>query len=170
MKTKILIAVIGILVTIGVLVLSLKTKIDWTKMQAVEVYKDSAVWKDFEKMKDVDLDSKEHYTLNLEQAKKIFSKSKTEVQIVTVWREYKYAVVYFNEGKPLRLKVSNYGGFFLVLNFGRKYEVKKADLEEWETLWRNAKVACPQHYHWPVIVRNAGFGIAVAGLKTEFTE
>jgi hypothetical protein len=135
MKTRIIIAVIGILVTIGVLVLSLKTKIDWTKMQSVEVYTDSTLWKDFEKMNDVDLNSRAHHTLDLEQAKKLFSKAKTEVQIVTIWKEYKYAVVYFNEGKPLRLKVSNYDGFFLVLNFGRKYDVPEKVLEDWNKLW-----------------------------------
>lgn len=137
MKTKILVALIGILVTVGVLVLSFKTKIDWRKMQAVEVYTDSTEWKAFEKMKDVDLDSKAHYSLNLEQAKELFDKAKTEVQFLTVWRGYRYAVVYFEEGKPLRLKVSNDGAFFIVLNFGRKYEIRKADLEAWNRLWRN---------------------------------
>jgi hypothetical protein len=88
-------------------------------------------------MREVDLDSRVHYTLNLEQAKKLFGKAKTEAQILTIWKEYKYAVVYFNEGKPLRLKVSDYGGFFLVMNFGRKYQVKDEDLEAWNTLWRN---------------------------------
>jgi hypothetical protein len=136
-KTKILIAIIGITVTAGVLVLSLKTKIDWTKIQSVEVYTDSTHWKDFEKMKDVDLNSRAHYNLDLDQAKKLFGKAKTEVQIITVWKGYKYAVVYFSEGKPLRLKVSDYGGFFLVLNFGRKYEIRKPDLQAWNTLWKN---------------------------------
>jgi hypothetical protein len=137
MKTKILIAIIGILVTLGVLILSLKTKVDWTRMQSIEVYTDSTEWKDFEKTKDVDLKSKAHYSLNLEQARRLFGKAKTEVQIITIWKKYKYAVVYFNEGKPLRLKVSNYGGFFLVLNYGRKYDVKKADLADWNRLWSN---------------------------------
>ena len=135
MKTKILVAIIGILVTAGVLVLSLKTKIDWKKMQSIEVYTDSTTWKDFEKMEDVDLNGKAHYTLDLEKAKKLFGKAKTEVQIVTIWKDYKYVVVYFNEGKPLRLKVSNYGGFFLVLNFGRKYQVPENVLDEWNKLW-----------------------------------
>jgi hypothetical protein len=137
MKTKILIAIIGILVTAGVLVLSLKTKIDWTKMQSIEVYTDSTTWKDFEKMRDVDLKSKAHYTLDLEQSKKLFGKAKTELQIVTIWKGHKYAVAYFTGQKPLRLKVSNYGGFFLVLNFGRKYELKEADLADWNKLWSN---------------------------------
>jgi hypothetical protein len=137
MKTKILIAIIGILVTLGVLILSLKTKVDWTRMQSIEVYTDSTEWKDFEKTKDVDLKSKAHYSLNLEQARRLFGKAKTEVQIITIWKKYKYAVVYFNEGKPLRLKVSNYGGFFLVLNYGRKYDVKEADLADWNRLWSN---------------------------------
>jgi hypothetical protein len=137
MRARILVALLAVIVTAGVLVLKVKTRIDWEKMQAIEVYTDSTIWKDFEKMKDVDLDSKAHYTLNLEQAKILFEKAKTEVQIVTIWKEYKYAVVYFNEGKPLRLKVSNYGGFFLVLNFGRKYQVKDEDLEAWNTLWKN---------------------------------
>jgi hypothetical protein len=137
MKTKILIAIIGILVTAGVLVLSLKTKIDWTKMQSIQVYTDSTTWKDFEKMKDVDLNTKAHYTLDLEKAKKLFGKAKTEMQFVTIWKGHKYAVAYFNGQKPLRMKVSNYGGFFLVLNFGRKYEVKEADLADWNKLWSN---------------------------------
>jgi hypothetical protein len=137
MRTRILVALLAVIVTAGVLVLKIKTKIDWTKMQSIEVYSDSTTWKDFEKMRDVDLNSKAHYTLNLEQAKKVFGKAKTEVQIVTVWKEFKYAVVYYNEGKPLRLKVSNYGGFFLVLNFGRKYEIKEADLADWNKLWSN---------------------------------
>jgi hypothetical protein len=137
MRTRILVALLAVIVTAGVLVLKIKTRIDWEKMQAIEVYTDSTIWKDFEKMKDVDLDSKAHYTLDLEQAKKLFGKAKTEAQILTIWKEYKYAVVYFNEGKPLRLKVSNYGGFFLVLNFGRKYQVKDEDLEAWNTLWKN---------------------------------
>ena len=137
MKTRILIATIGIIATLGVLVLSLKTKIDWTKMQAIEVYTDSTTWKDFENMKDVDLDSKAHYTLDLEPAKKLFGRAGTEIQFLTIWDGHKYAVVYFNEGKPLRLKVSNHGGFFLVLNFGRKYQVRKADMDAWKKLWGN---------------------------------
>ena len=137
MRTRILVALLAVIVTAGVLVLKIKTKIDWEKMQAIEVYADSTTWKDFEKMREVDLDSRAHYTLNLEQAKKLFEKARTEAQILTIWKEHKYAVVYFNEGKPLRLKVSNYGGFFLVLNFGRKYQVKDEDLEAWNTLWRN---------------------------------
>jgi hypothetical protein len=104
-------------------------------MQSIEVYSDSSTWKDFEKMKDVDLDSRAHYTLNLEQAKKLFGKSKSEAQILTIWKEYKYAVVYLNEGKPLRLKVSDYGGFFLVLNFGRKHQIPENVLDEWNKLW-----------------------------------
>jgi hypothetical protein len=137
MRIRILVALLAVIVTAGVLVLKIKTRIDWTKMQSIEVYTDSSEWKDFEKMKDVDLNSKAHYTLDLEQAKELFGKAKTEMQIVTIWKEYKYAVVYFNEGKPLRLKVSNYGGFFLVMNFGRKYKVKEADLANWNKLWSN---------------------------------
>jgi hypothetical protein len=137
MRTRILVALLAVIVTAGVLVLKIKTKIDWEKMQGIEVYTDSAIWKDFEKMKDVDLDSRANYTLDLEQAKKLFGKAKTEAQILTIWKEYKYAVVYFSEGKPLRLKVSNYGGFFLVMNFGRKYQIKDEDLAAWNSLWKN---------------------------------
>jgi hypothetical protein len=137
MRTRILVALLAVIVTAGVLVLKIKTKIDWEKIQGIEVYTDSAIWKDFEKMKDVDLDSRANYTLDLEQAKKLFGKAKTEAQILTIWKEYKYAVVYFSEGKPLRLKVSNYGGFFLVMNFGRKYQIKDEDLAAWNSLWKN---------------------------------
>lgn len=135
MRARILVALLAVIVTAGVLVLKIKTRIDWNKMQSIEVYTDSTLGKDFEKMEDVDLRDKAHYTIDPVQARKLFEKAKTQVQIVTVWKEYRYAVVHFSEGKPLRLKVSNYGGFFLVLNFGRKYEVREADLEEWNKLW-----------------------------------
>jgi hypothetical protein len=137
MRARILVALLAVVVTAGVLVLKVKTKIDWSKMQTIEVYQDSTTWKDFEKMKDVDLDSRVHYTMNLEQAKKLFGKAKTEVQILTVWKGFKYTVIYFEEGKPLRLKVSNYGGFFVVLNYGRQLQVKEADLADWNTFWGN---------------------------------
>jgi hypothetical protein len=135
MRARILVALLAVIVTAGVLVLSLKTKIDWTKMQSIEVYADSTTWKDFEKMRDIDLNSKVHYALNLEQAGKLFGKAKTKVQIVTVWKEHRYAVAYFSGQKPLRLKISNYGGFFLVMNFGRKYQIPENVLDEWNKLW-----------------------------------
>jgi len=137
MRTTILIVLLGIIVAAGVFWLKTKTRIDWSKMQAIEVYTDSTLGKDFEKMEDVDLKNKAHYSLDREQARKLFEKAKTEVQIVTIWKEYKYAVVYFSGQKPLRLKVSNNDGFFLVLNYGRKFQISDEYLEEWNALWKS---------------------------------
>jgi hypothetical protein len=137
MRTTILIVLLGIIVAAGVFWLKTKTRIDWSKMQSIEVYTDSTLGKDFEKMKDVDLKNKAHYNLDTEQARKLFEKAKTEVQIVTIWKGYRYAVIHFNEGKPLRLKVSDYGGFFVVLNFGRKLEIPEADIDAWNKLWES---------------------------------
>jgi hypothetical protein len=137
MRTTILIVLLGIIVAAGVFWLKTKTRIDWSKMQAIEVYTDSTLGKDFEKMEDVDLKNKAHYSLDREQARKLFEKAKTEVQIVTIWKEYRYAVVYFSGQKPLRLKVSNNDGFFLVLNYGRKFQISDEYLEEWNALWKS---------------------------------
>jgi hypothetical protein len=134
-RTRLLVALLAVIVTAGVLVLKVKTKIDWDKLQSIEVYTDSTLGKDFEKMEDVDLTRKAHHGLDLEKAKLLLEKSKTEVQVVTVWKGHQYAVATFSEGKPLRLKVSNYGGFFFVLNFGRKYQIRKSDIDAWDKLW-----------------------------------
>lgn len=135
MRARILVALLAVIVTAGVLVLKIKTRIDWNKLQSVEVYSDTALGKDFEKMKDVDLQGKARYTLDVEQARALLKRSRTEVQVVTIWKGHKYAIAHFSEGKPLRLKVSNNGGFFFVLNYGRKYEIREADLEAWNKLW-----------------------------------
>jgi hypothetical protein len=135
MRTRILVALLAVIVTAGVLVLKLKTKVNWDKLVSVEVYTDSTLGKDFEEMKDVDLSGKAHFTVDPEQAKALLKGSKTEVQILTVWRDYRYAVAHFSEGKPLRLKLSNDGGFFFVLNYGRKYEIRESDMEAWNKLW-----------------------------------
>ncbi len=126
---------LAVIVTAGVLVLKVKTRIDWNKLQSVEVYADSTLWKDFEKMEDVDLRGKAGYALDLEQARALLKRSRTEVQVLTVWKDHRYAIAHFSEGKPLRLKVSTDGGFFFVLNYGRKYEIREADLEAWNKLW-----------------------------------
>ncbi|HLO79420.1 MAG TPA: hypothetical protein VK166_00590 [Chitinophagaceae bacterium] len=135
MRTRLLVALLAVIVTAGVLVLKLKTNINWDKLQSIEVYTDSTVGENFEKMSDMDLSGKEHYKLDIEQAKPILKRAKTEVQLLTIWKSYKYAVAHFSEGKPLRMKISDYGGFFLILNYGRKYQVRESDIEAWEKLW-----------------------------------
>ncbi len=135
MKTRVLVALLAVIVTAGVLVLKLKTKVDWDKLQSIEVYTDSTLGKEFEKSGDVDLSGKAHYTINVEQAKALLKRSKAEVQVLTVWKDYKYAVATFSEGIPLRMKVSKYGGFFFILNYGRKYQLRESDIEAWDRLW-----------------------------------
>jgi hypothetical protein len=136
MRTRVLVALLAVIVTAGVLVLKLKTRINWDKLVSIEVYTDSTVDDNFEKMSDIDLSGKQHYKVDIEQAKPILKSAKAEVQLLTIWKSYEYAVANFTEGKPLRMKVSDYGGFFLILNYGRKYQVRKSDIEAWEKLWR----------------------------------
>lgn len=134
-RTKILVALFAVIVSAGVLVLKLKTKVDWDKLQSIEVYTDTSLGKNFEKMEEVELSGKPHYLLDLEKARPLLKRSKTKVQVLTIWKDYRYAIARFSEGKPLRMKVSRDDGFFFVLNFGRKYQIDEADIDAWEKLW-----------------------------------
>lgn len=134
-RTKILVALFAVIISAGVLVLKLKTKVDWDKLQSIEVYTDTSLGRNFEKMEEIELSGKVHHLLDLEKARPLLKRSRTKAQVVTIWKGYSYAVARFSEGKPLRMKVSGDGGFFFVLNFGRKYQIDDADMDAWGKLW-----------------------------------
>lgn len=122
MKYIVLILIVGTF-------LSCSNKVDFTKIESFEVYKEKGILP-----KDI---TKNVSTLKIKQDEVIpILKSAKKNEGIHLWKGHLLGRVIFEDGTTHYLKISNYGGFFYDITNDNLYQIEEELNQKWYDLFK----------------------------------
>lgn len=114
------------------------TCIKWNELKSLKICVwprninvDALPWSKIDSLKSVELD--------INKVKPILESSECRNREVTVWKDYYLGIVSLNNGKRIRIMISDYGGFMYDLS-KKFYFVSSANSVDWNNLIHDASL------------------------------